>query len=122
MALHLLRHFRDSMPLSVLRLLINSWPPLLGAGIKIKSLSRDYRDIVVNLSLRWYNKNYVGTHFGGSIFAMTDPFYMLMLIKNLGDEYIVWDKAAQIDFKKPGTGVLTAHFVLNRRNFTNRTH
>jgi hypothetical protein len=112
MALHLLRRFRDKMPEGFLRTIINLWPPLLGAGIKIKSFTPDYRSIDVILKLHWYNKNYVGTHFGGSIFAMTDPFYMLMLIKNLGDDYIVWDKAAQIDFKKPGRSTLIAHFVM----------
>jgi acyl-coenzyme A thioesterase PaaI-like protein len=112
MALHLLRNLRDKLPESLLRFLINTWPPLLGAGIKIKSFTPDYRSIDVVLKLHWYNKNYVGTHFGGSIFAMTDPFYMLMLIKNLGDDYIVWDKAASIDFKKPGRDTLIAHFIM----------
>lgn len=113
MALHLMRRIKHSLPLGLFCFFINCWPPLLAAGIRIKSMTKDYRDIVVTLKLHWYNKNYVGTHFGGSIFAMTDPFYMLMLIENLGDEYIVWDKAAQIDFKKPGTGILTAHFILS---------
>lgn len=63
--------------------------------------------------MHWYNRNYVRTHFGGSLYAMTDPFYMLMLIQILGGEYVVWDKAAQIDFVKPGKGTLTAHFELN---------
>jgi hypothetical protein len=110
--LHYMSRFRDNMPQGLLRFLINLWPPLLGAGIHIKNITPDYRTIDVTLKLHWYNKNYVGTHFGGSIFAMTDPFYMLMLIKNLGEDYIVWDKAAQIDFKKPGRGTLTAHFSM----------
>lgn len=66
----------------------------------------------VKLRLRWFNRNYVGTQFGGSIYAMTDPFYMLMLMNILGDEYIVWDKEAHIRFLKPGRGDLSAKFEL----------
>jgi acyl-coenzyme A thioesterase PaaI-like protein len=112
MALHFLQRTRDILPFGLLKAVINLWPPLLGAGISIKDIAPDYSFIDVTLKLRWYNKNYVGTHFGGSIFAMTDPFYMLMLIKNLGENYVVWDKAARIDFKKPGLGTLQAHFVM----------
>lgn len=93
--------------------LINFWPPFLGAGIKVKSLSEDLRDIKVEMNLTKFNTNYVGVHYGGSIYSMTDPFYMLMLIENLGKDYIVWDKAAHVKFIKPGTGKLTAHFNLS---------
>jgi len=62
-----------------------------------------------------FNRNYVGTHFGGSLFSMTDPFYMLILSKKLGKDYIVWDKEATIKFKKPGKGTLTAHFNITRK-------
>jgi hypothetical protein len=65
------------------------------------------------MKLRWYNRNYVGTHFGGSLAAMTDPFYMLMLIHILGNEYTVWDKTSTIDFIAPGRGTVTARFRLN---------
>ncbi len=112
MALHLLHSARKSLPTGLLKFLINLWPPLLGAGISIKNIAADYSVVDVTLKLRWYNRNIVGTHFGGSIFAMTDPVYMLMLIKQLGDSYVVWDKAARIDFKKPGRGTLQAHFVM----------
>jgi acyl-coenzyme A thioesterase PaaI-like protein len=112
MPLHLLRRFRDNLPMGVIRHLMNWWPPLLGAGITIKDISPGYRSIDVIMKQHWFNKNYVGTHFGGSIFAMTDPFYMLMLVKNLGDDFIVWDKAASINFIKPGRGTLHASFRL----------
>jgi len=69
--------------------------------------------IDVEMKLRFWNANYVGTHFGGSIYAMTDPFYMLMLIANLGRDYIVWDKAASIRYRKPGKGPVRAEFRLN---------
>ena len=89
------------------------WPPFLGAGIRVKHIAADYKEVVVSMKLRWYNRNYVGTHFGGSLAAMTDPFYMLMLIHILGSEYIVWDKTSTIDFIAPGRGTVTARFRLN---------
>ena len=89
------------------------WPPFLGAGIKVKHITADFREVVVSMKLRWYNRNYVGTHFGGSLAAMTDPFYMLMLIHILGSEYTVWDKTSTIDFIAPGRGTVTARFRLN---------
>lgn len=95
-----------------LRLLMPWWPPYWGTGIKVDYVSEDYREIVVSMKLSWYNRNYVGTHFGGSLFAMTDPFYMLMVHKALGNQYYVWDKAGHIDFIKPGRSKVTARFLL----------
>ena len=92
--------------------LINIYPPYLGAGVRVRSVAPDYRHIRVEMRLRWYNRNYVGTHFGGSIYSMVDPFYMLMLMQVLGPDYIVWDQAAQIVFLKPGRGTLHADFTL----------
>ena len=100
------------MRLRILKFGINLYPPFLGAGIKVKYIAPDYKEIVVAMKLRWYNRNYVGTHFGGSLAAMTDPFYMLMLIHVLGTEYIVWDKTSTIDFIAPGRGTVTARFIL----------
>jgi hypothetical protein len=94
--------------------LCNLWPPFLGAGIKVKKISDDFTSIDVELRMKRFNKNYVGSHFGGSIYSMTDPFYMMILIKNLGPDYVVWDKAAEIKFKKPGKGTLTAHFNISK--------
>ena len=92
--------------------LINLWPPLLGAGIKLVRFDRAARVIEVEMPLTRRNTNYVGVHFGGSLFAMTDPFYMLLLGEALGREYIVWDKAASIRFRRPGTGTVRARFEL----------
>ncbi len=97
-----------------LKKFINFYGPFLGAGVKLKSMSKDYRHAVVEMPLTPYNKNYMGTQFGGSLYAMTDPWYMLMLIQNLGDNYIVWDKAANIRFKKPGLGRVSAEFTLTQ--------
>lgn len=90
--------------------LINFWPPFLGAGIKVVKMSSDVTTIEVKMKLRFWNMNYVGTQFGGSLYAMTDPFFMLILIENLGKDYIVWDKAANIRFRSPGRGTVYATF------------
>lgn len=95
------------------RTLLNIWPPFLGAGIRIRRLAPDWKEIDVEMKLRWWNANYVGTHYGGSLYSMADPFFMLMLIENLGKDYIVWDKAASIRFKKPGRGKISASFRLS---------
>ncbi|MGA9529428.1 MAG: DUF4442 domain-containing protein [Terriglobales bacterium] len=95
-----------------MRWYLNIWPPLLGAGIRIKRLQADWREIDVEMKFRFWNSNYVGTHYGGSLYSMTDPFYMLMLIENLGSDYIVWDKSASIRFRKPGKGTMRAEFRL----------
>ncbi len=98
---------------TVMKWLINLWPPYLGAGVRVEKISHDYRQVQVSLRLRWYNRNYVGTHFGGTLFSMTDPFYMLMLMRILGRDYIVWDKSASIDFVAPGRGKVSALFELD---------
>jgi hypothetical protein len=101
------------MKFSTILKLIRFWPPFLGAGIKVTSFSKDYRHIIVQMKLRFWNKNYVGTHFGGSIYSMTDPFYMLMLLHGLGNEYIVWDKSASIRYKKPARSIVYAEFKIS---------
>jgi len=95
-----------------MRMLINLWPPFLGAGIRVRRLSSDWTEIDVEMKLRWWNRNYVGTHYGGSLYSMADPFFMVMLIENLGKDYIVWDKSASVRFKKPGRGTVSASFRL----------
>lgn len=94
--------------------LINYYGPFLGAAVKMRNMTKDFRSCTVEMDLTFYNKNYMGTQFGGSLYSMTDPWYMLMLIKNLGNGYIVWDKAATIQFKKPGLGKVKADFLLTQ--------
>lgn len=101
------------MKASTLRRLINLWPPFFFTGIGATRISEDYREVDVSLALRWYNRNYVGTHFGGSLFAMTDPWYMLMLMHRLGRDYYVWDREASIEFLAPGRGKVRAIFRLD---------
>ena len=55
------------------RLMMNLYPPFLGAGIRVKRVTSDYREIDVEMGLHFYNRNFVGTHFGGNLLAMTDP-------------------------------------------------
>lgn len=87
---------------------INLWPPFRGAGIKVTRVSDDYREIDVTLKLGLLNRNYFGTQFGGSLYAMTDPFHALMMFHNLGRDYVVWDKSGAIRYVKPGRGPVHA--------------
>ena len=98
----------------VMKLLLNIWPPFLFTGIRVKSLSEDFKTASVSMKLSFWNRNAVGVHFGGLLYAMTDPFYMLMLNAQLGRDYIVWDKSADIDYVKPGKGRVTADFVISQ--------
>lgn len=98
--------------------LLNFWPPFFFTGIKLIKRNRDFSELVVRLKLRFWNANFVGTQYGGSIYSMVDPFYMLMLIHHLGKDYVVWDKAASIRFLKPGRTALTAQFQLTEEDLS----
>ncbi|KRG37333.1 tetrameric acyl-CoA thioesterase [Stenotrophomonas panacihumi] len=101
------------MKASLFRLGLNLWPPFLFTGIRVVELGEDYRHARVELRMRPWNRNYVGTHFGGSLFAMTDPFWMLLVMHNIGRDYYVWDKAGAIEFVKPGRGTVSAQFRID---------
>jgi len=100
------------------KLLFNLYPPLLGAGIRITRIQPDWMEVDVQMKLRWWNANYVGTQYGGSLYSMTDPFLMVMLIEILGRDYIVWDKSASIRFRKPGKGTVYAQFRITHEQIT----
>jgi len=102
-----------AMKASVFRRLMNLWPPFLFTGIAISRVSDDFRELDAQLKLHFWNRNTHGSHFGGSLFAMTDPFYALMLAQILGRDYVIWDKGATIDFRAPGRGTVTAQFRLD---------
>jgi hypothetical protein len=91
----------------------NFFPAYRGTGARIEYIASDFREIRIRLPLSLRTRNYVGTIFGGSMYGAVDPVYMLMLIKNLGPGYVVWDKAASIRFRKPGRDTLYAHFTLD---------
>lgn len=94
--------------------LLNFWPPFLFTGIHVIALTKDFKQAKVKLTQRPWNTNAVGVHFGGSLFAMTDAFYMLLISANLGTKYIVWDTSADIDFIKPGKGKVFADFRITQ--------
>ena len=100
-----------------LRWLLNLYPPYLGAGIRVLEVAPDWSLIRVRMGLRWFNRNYVGTQFGGSLYSMTDPFLMLMFLRGLGPGYVVWDKSASIEFLRPGRGAVYATFALSPADF-----
>ena len=99
-----------------MRRLFNTWPPFRGAGIRVREIAPDFRTATVELRARLLNRNYVGSHFGGSLYAMTDPFFMIMMLKNLGREYIVWDKAGAVRYLKPARGTVVASFRLDEED------
>jgi acyl-coenzyme A thioesterase PaaI-like protein len=101
-----------TMSPGLLRFGLNLWPPYVGAGIRVEHVAPDFRSVTVALAQRWYNRNYFGTHFGGSLYAMTDPFFALMVLHNLSSDYIVWDKTGSIDYLAPGRGRVWARFEL----------
>ena len=102
---------------SLLMRLVNLYPPLLGAGIRVSTPKDDPYTIVVHLGLHWWNKNLFGTQFGGSLYMMCDPFFLFIVTRNLGPGYLVWDKAAQIEFLKPGRGRVTGRYHVPPEEF-----
>ncbi len=91
---------------------VNAYGPYLLAGVHVTRIADDVRTLEVRMAMRPWNRNYVGTHFGGSLFAMADPWFMIMLIELLGPGYVVWDKAGTIRFRQPGRGTVRAHFEI----------
>lgn len=95
------------------RYFLNLYPPYLFSRTRVRSISPDWREIVVELPKSLLTRNYVGTTFGGSLYAASDPFYMLMLVKILGiKNYIIWDKEGHIEFLKPARTKITYRFVI----------
>lgn len=92
---------------------INIYPPYVGAGIKVDEIDYDRGIIKVSMPLTWKNQNIVGTQFGGSLYSMTDPFFMTLLMQKLGQDYMVWDKSAHIDFVKAGVSDVFAEFRID---------
>lgn len=103
----------ESFSTKLLRWKFNLFPAYRGTGARVTYISADAREIHVKLPLSWRTRNYVGTIFGGSIYAAVDPIYMIMLIRALGPGYVVWDKSARVAFKRPGKTTLYARFRLD---------
>lgn len=106
----------------IFRFMMNLWPPLWGQGIRIQSISPDFREIRTRLAFRWYNRGNPGAQFGGALFTMTDPFYSIMLLKNLGEEFTVWDQAATITFLRPAREAVEAVFQITDEHLDEVRH
>jgi acyl-coenzyme A thioesterase PaaI-like protein len=102
------------IPPGWLRFGMNLWPPFLGAGIRVRSIAPDFREVRVDMRLGLRNRNYFGSHFGGSLYAMTDPFFVMMVHHNLPRGYMVWDKAGSIEYVAPGRGPVSATLRLEQ--------
>jgi acyl-coenzyme A thioesterase PaaI-like protein len=100
------------------RLGLNLVPAFRGSGGRLTYVASDFSEVRLSLPLSWRTRNYVGTMFGGSMYAAVDPIYMVMLINRLGPAYVVWDKSATIRFLKPGRGTLRAEFFVNDDELT----
>ena len=98
-----------------LRWLFNLLPAYRGTGGRVTYIGADFREVRVRLRLSWRTRNYVGTIYGGSLYGAVDGVYMVMLIRILGPEYTVWDKAATIRFRKPGRSTLYARFLIDEK-------
>ena len=103
----------ESLRTRLMRRAFNVFPAYFGTGARVTYIAADWREVRVELPLSLRTRNYVGTIFGGSMYGAVDPFYMMMLIRNLGPRYIVWDKAASIRFLKPGRRTLWAEFRID---------
>src|SRR5438270_5905137 len=103
----------DAMNARLLRWKFNFFPAYRGTGARVTYIADDFSELRVRLPLSWRTRNYVGTIFGGSMYGAVDPMYMIMLIQLLGRDYVVWDKAATIRFRKPGRGTLYATFKMD---------
>lgn len=109
-----MRNMPESVRSMAMRWGFNLFPAFRGTGAWITYIAADYREVRIDVPFNWRTRNYVGTMFGGSIYAATDGVYMIMLMKNLGREYIIWDKAASLRFLKPARTRLSARFALSQ--------
>jgi acyl-coenzyme A thioesterase PaaI-like protein len=102
----------ESIRTKLMRLLFYIHPAYHGTGGRVKYIATDWSEVKLVIPLNWRTRNYVGTIFGGSMYGAIDPMFMIMLIQRLGQDFVVWDKAATIQFKRPGKSKLFAHFLI----------
>ena len=95
----------------VLKYGMNLSPMYRRTTAKVIYISEDFKEIKIKLPFSYKNANYVNTIFGGSMFSAVDPFPMTQLMNLIGDEYVVWDKAAEIFFRRPAKEDLFADFI-----------
>ncbi len=116
--MRLYNYMPESLRTKISRWGFNFFPAYRGTGARIAYIAGDWREVRIKLPLNWRTRNYVGTIYGGSMYGAVDPIYMLMLIKVLGPEYVIWDKAASLRFKKPGISTLFAKFILTEEEIS----
>ena len=104
----------ESLRSRLTRVAFNFFPAYRGTGARIAYIADDWREVRIRLPLGLRTRNYVGTIFGGSMYGAVDPIHMVMLIRNLGPGYVVWDKSASIRFRRPGRSTLYARFVIEQ--------
>jgi acyl-coenzyme A thioesterase PaaI-like protein len=102
----------EAVKTRLLRHAINFYPAYFGSGGRVKYIAPDWREVRMELPANWRTKGSTGAIFGGSIYSAIDPFYAMMVAKNVGPEFVVWDKAAKIRYRRPGRDKLRARFVL----------
>jgi hypothetical protein len=95
-----------------MRTAFNFFPCYRRTGARITAIAPDLKEVRVKLPLNWKTRGYWGTTFGGSLYGAVDPVYLVMLARNLGRGYMIWDKSAAIHFKRPGRNTLYATFTL----------
>lgn len=98
---------------SRMKWLLNFYPPYIGAGVRITDIEESWQGMRVEMRLRWFNRNAVNTHFGGSLYSMVDPHLMLLMMQCLGKDYVVWDQAANIRFIKATKRPVSAEIRLS---------
>ena len=104
---------RESIKSRLTRWRLNFFPAYRGTGARITYIADDWHEVRIKLPLNWRTRNYVGSIFGGSMYGAVDPICMVMLIRILGPAYVVWDKGATVQFKRPGRSTLHACFILD---------
>ena len=105
-------HLPESASSRWMRWKFNLFPAYRGTGARVTYVADDLREVRVRLPLSWRTRNLVGTIYGGSLYGSVDPMYMIMLMRILGRDYVVWDKASTIRFRKPGRSTLFATFLI----------
>lgn len=92
--------------------LLNMWPPLLFSGIRVVSWADDYTSVTIRLAKSRITSNNFGTQYGGSLYSMTDPFFAIMLMQQIGPGYTVWDQRGEIEYVAPGRTAVTTEMTM----------
>ena len=97
---------------NLVRLLLNTWPPLRKQGIQVTNINKSLTRMDVQLKSKWFNQSAAFAIFGGSLYTMTEPFYMLLFLGHIGNDHIVWDKSGLITFTSPARKTINVTFEI----------